>query len=215
MDIAQLNLIHFLDFYFTTMFVLGTLRRLGQYRAIARLIWLMPGRWPNLLELVKKHRAIFMTWATVAPALLAGGVMLLQLIASRAVWPDAGRPPNGLTLTRLGHNVPALLIVAPIGLTMLALDVFTLIYIGHLDRAALEKNFDQAEYWLKSKTAHVVRVFTFGFVNPRRMVHDEVGKSLVGASNLLNRSLWWMFMQTGLRFAFGLGLWLTWAFGAF
>ena len=37
-------------------------------RKIGRLIWLMPGRWPNLLELVKKHRTIFLTWATLAPA---------------------------------------------------------------------------------------------------------------------------------------------------
>jgi hypothetical protein len=212
--LARLSLIHFLDFYFTLMFVLGTARRLGQYREIGRLVWLMPGRWPNLLELVKKHRTIFMTWATLAPALLALLVMALQLIASRAVWPDAGRPPYGLTLGRLGHNLLAVCIIAPLGLTVFAVDIVTLLYVGAIDRAALEKNFDQAEYWLKSSTAHVVRFVTFGFVHPRRLVHDEVGKALLGASGLLNRSLWWMCLQAALRFAFGLALWLTWAFGA-
>jgi hypothetical protein len=211
---GQRNVIQFLDFYFTAMFVFGTLRRLAQYREIGRLVWLMPGRWPNLLALVKKHRTIFMTWATVAPALLAMLVMGLQLVASRGVWPDAAGP-QGLTVARLGQNTLALVIIIPLGLAMLALDVFTLIYVGRIDREAVEKNFDQAEYWLASRTATVVRVFTLGFVNPRRMVNEEVQKALVGASSVLNRSLWWVSMQVGLRLAFGLSLWLTWAFGEY
>lgn len=208
---TQLNLIRFLDFYFTLTFVVGTVRRIGQYREIGRLIWLMPGRWPNLLELVKKHRAIFLTWTTIIPALLALLVMVAQLVASRAIWPAAAQPGTGLTLGDLGGRPIALILIVPLGLGMFVLDVMTLIYIGRINREALEKNFDQAEYWLKSKTAHVVRVFTLGFVNPRRMVNDEVAQSLVAASSLLNRSLWWVILQTGTRFAFGLSLWLTWA----
>ena len=38
----------------------------------------------------------------------------------------------------------------------------------------LEKYFDQAEYWLRPWTAPVVRVFTFGYINPRQMVATEV-----------------------------------------
>lgn len=209
----ELNLISFLDFYFTVMFIFGTARRIGQYREIGRLIWLMPGRWPNLLTLVKERRGIFLTWTTIIPALLAGLVMAVQLIASRAFWPEAGRPPFGLTLERLLHNPISLIAVIPVGLAMFSLDTFTLIYVGKVDRAALEAKLDQAEYWLKSKAATMVRVFTLGFINPRKMVHEEVGKALVSASNLLNRSLWWVVLQTGLRFGFGLSLWLTWAFG--
>ena len=43
------------------------------------------------------------------------------------------------------------------------------------------------------------------------MVHEEVRKALVETSDLVNRSLWWTSAQVGLRIAFGLGLWLTWA----
>ena len=59
--------------------------------------------------------------------------------------------------------------------------------------------------------ATVLRVFTLGFVNPRRMVAVEVQKALLEASRMLNSTLWWVTVQVGLRIAFGLALWLTWA----
>jgi hypothetical protein len=43
------------------------------------------------------------------------------------------------------------------------------------------------------------------------MVAVEVKKSLTEASRLLNNTLWWVSMQLGLRVAFGLSIWLTWA----
>jgi hypothetical protein len=39
-----------------------------------------------------------------------------------------------------------------------------------------------------------------------------VQKALVAASGMVNYNLWWISTQTALRFAFGLALWLTWAF---
>ena len=71
--------------------------------------------------------------------------------------------------------------------------------------------FDEAEYWLRSWTAPVVHFFTFGRINPRQMVRVEVSKALVEASRLINVNLWWITAQTGLRIAYGLSLWLTWA----
>jgi hypothetical protein len=209
----NLSLIHFLDFYFTLLFIAGTYRRFGQYQSIGKLALSSPGRWPRLLKLIHEHRTIFMTWTTVAPALLALGLSVIQLIASRMVWPDAGRPPTGLTVGSLVQNVPALLVVVPLGLAMFALDLNSLLRVAVIPHAEMEKYFDQAEYWLRSKTAHVVRVFTLGFINPRKMVAEEVRKALVDAGNLLNTTLWWVNLQMGLRFCFGLSLWLTWALG--
>ncbi|MCI0381184.1 MAG: hypothetical protein L0215_26665 [Gemmataceae bacterium] len=206
-----LNLIHLLDFYLLVFFFVGTWRRIGQYRNIGKLAIAGPGRWPHLLKLMNEHRTIFMTWATVAPALLALGLTVLQLLASRLIWPEAGRPPYGLNLGRLLEHWPALFVVAPLGLAMLAMDLYTVLFVAEVPRQEMEKYFDQAEYWLRSRTAHVVRAVTFGFINPRKMVANEVQKALVEASSLLNRSLWWVSMQTGLRFSFGLSLWLTWA----
>jgi hypothetical protein len=84
--------------------------------------------------------------------------------------------------------------------------------IGQFDRREMETYFDQAEYWLRSHTAHVVRIFTLGYINPRHMVGVEVRKALVEASQLLQVNLWWMTVQVGLRVAFGLALWGTWVY---
>jgi hypothetical protein len=206
-----LNLIHFLDFYFMLFFFLGTLRRIRQYQDIGKLVVTGPGRWPRLLSLVKQHRTLFLTWSTVLPALLALLLSLMQLWASRVVWPEAGQPPEGLTVATLIAHWPALALIAPLGLAMLAVDLYGLIRVGQVDRLEMEKYFDEAEYWLRSKTAHLVRVFTLGRINPRHMVAVEVHKALVAVSLLLNTTLWWVTVQLSLRVAFGLSLWLTWA----
>src|SRR5262245_5209877 len=118
--ILNLSLIHFLDFYFTFYFFAGTVRRIGQYQSVAGLVFRVPGRWPRLFRLVKQHRGVFLTWSTVLPALLALALSLTQLVASRGLWPEAGKPPNGLTLGRLVEHWPALFVVAPLGLAMVA-----------------------------------------------------------------------------------------------
>src|SRR5437879_4083499 len=156
--LGDLNLIHFLDFYLAFYFFAATLRRIGQYQSIAGLVFGVPGRWPRLFKLVKAHRAVFLTWSTVLPALLALALSVTQLLASRGLWPEAGKPPNGLTLARLLEHWPALLVVVPLGIAMVAVDLYGVIAVGTIDRGELEKYFDQAEYWLRSRTAHVVRV---------------------------------------------------------
>lgn len=209
--LSDLNLIHFLDFYFMLLFFVGTYRRFRQYSEIGRFVLATPRRWPNVLKLASEHRMVFLTWGTVLPALLALGLMLAQLVASRFVWPEAGRPPEGLTVGRLLEHWPALFAVVPLGVAMVAFDGYSLFLVGTFRREEIEKNLDQAEYWLCSHTAYVVRVATFGYIDPRRMVADEVRKALVGVSGLLNYTLWWVTIQVGLRISFGLSLWLTWA----
>ena len=151
----NLSLIHFLDFYFTFIFLAGTYPpRFGQYAqsASGKLALTGPGRWPKLLKLMHEHRTIFMTWATVAPALLALGLSIVQLVASRMVWPDAGHPPTGLTVGSLVQHWPALLIVVPLGLAMFSLDLYSLIRVGVIPHAEMEKYFDQAECFGSSNT---------------------------------------------------------------
>jgi hypothetical protein len=204
--LLDLNLIRFFDFYLMFTFLASTARRVGQYLSIGRLVVAVPGRWPRLLDLAKQHRMIFLTWATVLPGLLALLLSVVQLIASRQVWPQAN-----LTVGELLDHWPALAALVPLGAAMLAMDVYGIVVIGEIDRAEMEKYFDQAEYWLRSRTAHVVRIFTLGFVNPRRMVNDEVKKALIAVSQMINSTLWWVSIQIGLRVGFGLALWLTWA----
>jgi hypothetical protein len=121
-------------------------------------------------------------------------------------------PPEGLTIAKLLEHWTALPIVLPLAIGMFGVDIYFLIYVAKFDPAELEKHFDQAEYWLKSPTAVLVKSVTFGYVDPRGMVNVEVRKALVMAGDLLNTSLWYWNLQIALRFLFGLSLWLTWAF---
>lgn len=207
----SLNLIHFLDFYFAFMFIASTWRRLGQYQSVGQLVVAGPGRWPNLLKLVSEYRTIFWTWSMLLPGLLALGIWLVQMLASRFVFTNAGNPDDALTIARLVEHWPALFVVAPLAVAMFGFDLYTLYLVGQFDRMQLEQYFDQAEFWLRSRTAHVVRVATFGWINPRKMVAAEVEKALVAVGDMLNFTLWWISVQMGLRVAFALSLWLTWA----
>ena len=206
----QLNLIHFLDFYFAFFFFVNTMRRWGQYHAIARLVLASPGRWPRLLQLIQQNKAIVLTWTTFFPGLLALALSILQVLASRLVWPEAGRPPHGLTVERLVEHWPFLVIVIPLAVAVLSLDLYSLFFVAALNRQDIEKYFDQAEYWLRSGTAHIVRIFTLGFINPRNMVTVEVRKALHAFNVLLHSTFSWVILQTGMRLLFGLSLWLIW-----
>jgi hypothetical protein len=148
----------------------------------------------------------------ILPALLALGLWVVQVMTSRFVFPDAGAEEHALTIARLFEYWPALVFVIPFGLAMAGFDVYSLYVVGQIDRHELEMHFDEAEFWLRSRTAHVVRVVSFGYINPRRMVAAEVEKALVEVGDMLNFNLWWVAVQLGLRFAFALVLWLTWAF---
>ncbi len=203
----DLNLIRFFDFYLAVAFLASTAMRLRQYEAVLHLVRAVPQRWPNLLRLIKEHHGIFLTWATLLPAALALALYLLHTLACRLIWPHAT-----LTVYALWELRPAVPVVLLLGIAMLSVDLYATFRVGQIDRRLLESSFDQAEYWLRYWVAPVVHVFTLGYINPRRMVAVEVRKALLDASRLLNSTLWWVSGQVGLRIAFGLSVWLTYAF---
>jgi hypothetical protein len=155
---------------------------------------------------MKQHHAIFLTWSVALPSVLALVLTVVQTIASRWVWHQAN-----LTVSDLAGRPFAWPFVAGFGIAMVTIDIYWLVRVGEVDRALLEKYFDEAEFWLRSRVAPVVRVFTLGRINPRQMVAVEVQKALVEAGRLLNSSMWWVTAQVSLRVAFGLSLWLTYA----
>jgi hypothetical protein len=205
-ELRDLNLIHFLTFYLMLVAVLGTYQRIEHYWKSAGLVLKGPGRWPHLFKLVKQHRTVFMTWATILPVILAVVLSVVQMFASFEVWPTASLT-GGELLDHWLALVPACLT----GLGMVCVDTYFIIRVPRVDHAMLEKHFDLAEYWLRSSTAHVLRVVTLGFINPRQMVDKEVRNALIITSRDLNVTMWWVTLQMGLRVAFGLTLWLTWA----
>src|SRR5262249_17544170 len=123
-------------------------------------------------------------------------------------WPQAEVTPAFLWQHWLAAPAVGLL-----GVAMVGFDCYSASRVGKWDHAEVEKQLDQAEYWLKSWTAPVVRGVSFGFINPRKMVGVEIRKALVAASRQLNLSLWWMSLQVSLRIGFGAVLWLAYLVG--
>ncbi len=203
--LQHLNLIHFLDFYLVFFFVLSTARYFKLYWAICRIAFSVPGRWPKLLELIREHSTILMSWSTLLPGALALLLSLMQVVASRVVWTNAD-----LTAGDLAAHWAFLFLIVPAALVMFAVDVYSVVLPMPLDRPAIEQSFDQAEYWLNSRTAHVVRWFTLGYINPRRKVAAEVRKALSAASGYLNLALWGWSVQVAARVVCGLSIWLAW-----
>jgi hypothetical protein len=204
--LGDLNLIRLFDFYLAVAFLVSTALRVSQYRAVVALVRAVPGRWPRLFALVKQHGTIFLTWTTVLPAALAFSLCVVHALACRLVWPQAH-----LTPADVGRHWQSLLAVLGLGAAMLGVDWYGTFNAGEINRELMQKYFDQAEYWLRSWTAPVVRFMTLGYINPRQMVAVEVRKALIEASKLINYTFWWVSLQTGLRVAFGLVLWLTYA----
>lgn len=204
----DINLIQLFNFYLGLMFILSLYRRTSQYRAVGGLVLTVPGRWPRLFKLVKQHTMLFLTWSTFLPAALALGLMLFNGMLSRYTFPGARVTPS--EVTRLWLSWPFLLIF---GGGMLGVDVYFLLDVAKVDEKEVSRYLDEAEYWLRSWTAPVVHIFTLGRINPRQMVSVEVQKALNEATKVLEVNLWWVVAQTGLRVAFGLVLWLTFAFG--
>jgi len=221
----NLNLIRLFDFYLAALFLLSTYMRYQQYEAIIRLVRALPDRWPRLLGLIREHHAIFLTWETVFPGLVALGLTLMNMLACRLLWPHASVTIASLwgVKDELGeaggssfilHPSSFTIVVAALGLAMLCVDLYATFKVGHVDRVQLESYFDQAEYWLRSWVTPVVHIFTLGYINPRKMVSGEVRKALVQASKQLNTTLWWVSLQVTLRIAYGLSLWLSFAIRA-
>jgi hypothetical protein len=203
---TQVNLIRLFDFYLAAMFLLSTMRRLSQYRSIAAIVFSAPGRWPRLLREMKQHGAIFFTWTTLRPAALALSLSVVHMIVSRVIWPSAY-----LTLIDLFQYWYVLPVVLLTLMPMLGVDTYFLVRVGRIDRDETVKYLDQAEHWLTSWKAPVVRFLTLGYIDPRRMVNEEVRNALTALSDLMNRNFYWMSLQIGLRVLFGLVLWGIWA----
>jgi hypothetical protein len=204
--IQQTRLISLFGLYLMLMFFVASYMRFSQYRTVLRLVTAVPGRWPRLFKLVRQYASIFLTWGTIAPMALSLGLIVANAIANNFIWPAADAT---LTLGELVQLWPALPVVAGLCGWMLFLDLTGTFRVTRLDQQELEKHLDLAEYWLRSWTAPAVRVFTFGFVNPRKIVGVEVRKALIDVSRMLNNTLWWVSLQTGVRLLYGLSLYMT------
>src|SRR5580692_6229139 len=126
--LSRMNLIPLFTFYLTVIFVVGTFRRLRQYRDIVNLVRSMPGRWPRVLKQIKKHWVMFFTWSTFRPAILAIVLIVVQMICSRLIWPKARLTVNDLFI--VWWMIPAVGLAAA---AMLSVDLYFVIRVGRID----------------------------------------------------------------------------------
>jgi hypothetical protein len=128
------------------------------------------------------------------------------MIAAKILWPTATITGNDL----LNHwwLAPVLTLFAA---AMLAIDGYGILRVGRIDRKETEKYLDEAEHWLSSWKAPLVKALTFGHINPRKIVDTEVRKAMEQGNTLLQSTFWWMSLQSGVRLLFGISLWLSWA----
>lgn len=204
-DTEPVNLIRVFDFYLALMFVVSLVRRWEVYWDAVRLLVIVRGRWPRLVQRLGDHGSLLLNWSFFRPAFLALGLTLIQMVCSRVIWPRA-------TLTGAGLQsewwwLPAVVVAL---LPMLAVDLYFVVRVGTFDHAETVKYLDQAETWLGWK-GPLVRALTLGYVDPRKMVDDEVRKNMAELGTTVRSSLWWVSAQTGLRVLFGLTLWTVWA----
>lgn len=203
---GAINLLDGLNYYFALTFLVGTVLRVRNYRAIPGLVYRSAGRWPKLMAVARTHRAIFVRWPTVLPVLLALLLTLGNALASHYIWSEARVTPADLS-----RHWAALAVVVGAGGVMGFLDFRSVFLFGRFDRARVEADLDRAEHWLGSWQGPAVRVLTGGLVNPRRIVGEQVREALVAASLDANGQLWSLSLQIAIRLAFGLALWVTWA----
>jgi hypothetical protein len=201
-----LNLLDAFNYYLILAFIVSVGINLRNYRTILGLILASSNRWPKLLELVKKHRTIFLGWPTLLVIGIAFALMVCNSLAIHYLWVQAE-----VTCAELWGHWLAFLAVLVLGGLMLFLDISAMFRGAALDRPALEKALDQAESWLKSWMAPAIAVLTLGFVNPRKIVGAEVQKLLVKANWIMIGGMGRASRCIAVRLAFGLSLWLTWA----
>lgn len=206
--LAAINLINLFDFYLAAAALLSFARRYPVYWDALRLTVALRGRWPRLLDRLKLHHGVLVTREVIRPAVLALLVMTVQIVCSRVIWPQAH-----LSVGQVWDSWWQTVAISAAAVPMLFVDAYFLIRVGRFDRPETEKYLDQAEHWLGSWKAPVVKAVTFGRVNPRQMVDDEVRKGLTTLGEMVSWSMWWVTAQVSCRVAFGLTLWLVWAFG--
>ena len=202
-----LNLIDVFNYYLILAFLVSTGIHIRTYRAIVGLIFASSNRWPGLLKLVKKHRTILLGWPMLLTIGLAFGLMLANSLAIRLLWASAT-----VTFEELRARWFSLVAAVLSGGLMLLLDGRAIFRSIHFDRAAVEGDLDKAESWLKSWMGSAVRLVTFGFVNPRKIVGMEVQRLLVEANWIMIGGMRRSSLRIGMQLTFGLSLWLTWAF---
>jgi hypothetical protein len=203
-----LNLIDAFNYYLIFVFLVGLGINFRKYRSLLGMVMSSPNRWPKLLELLKKHRTIFLGWPIMTMIGISFLMMVSNFIAIHFIWVQAQ-----VSVAQIWTHKSVLLAVLILGSLMLFLDSRAAFRGSSFDRISVEKDLDKAESWLKSWMAPAVSIATFGFINPRKIVGVEVHRLLMEANWMMIGGLGRSSLRIAVQMSFGLSLWLSWAVG--
>ncbi len=202
------NLIRLFDFYLAATLVVSLARRYRLYWDAVTLAVRFRGRWPKLVDRLKRHHGVLLTRDVLRPLFAAVALTVVQFVCSRVVWPTASLPTDAVA----GHW-RMLLPITVAAVPMLLIDLYFLVRVGRFDRGTTEDYLDQAEHWLASWQTPAIRLATLGYVNPQRIVDAEVVKGLEHVGRMVGWASRWAAIQLAVRVLFGLTLWVVWWVG--
>jgi hypothetical protein len=201
----QLNLIRVFEFYLALMLVLGLSRRYPVYWDMLRLMIAVRGRWPKLLQRMAQHHGLLVKTEVIRPLVIMLALMLTQFLVSRLLFPEAT-----VTWGDVSSVWWRLALLCLGCLPMFGVDGYFLLFVGQFDRHGTEKSLDQAERWLTGWKASAVSLATLGYVNPKRMVDEELQKGLVQLRETVSWTARWVSIQIACRMACGFTIWILW-----
>ncbi len=205
-DLSQINLMVTYERYLVLTFILSVLLRFRQYKSNLQFALQFPQQWPGVLEVIKQHSTIFLTWTTLLPVGLTLAVLLSHTVCYRLIWSEASVTPQ-----MLKGDFLVLALLIPVSLWMIFLDLKGLFNTSQMDIAEIEKTLSQGEFALTSKALGALRFASFGLFNPRKLVENRVADSMQNIRlALLVQLRKWSF-HTAVRITFGFLLWLSYA----
>ncbi|MCS7166098.1 MAG: hypothetical protein RMI91_08205 [Gemmatales bacterium] len=202
----RINLIALYNLYLIVIFGVGIALRLRLYLQIMNFVLSLSHRWPKLGQLILEHRWILVAWQTLAPTVLTLIFTILHSLVVYYLLPEATLTPHDLR-----HHPVWTILLTILALTMLILDGFSL-YYGSTDviTSDLEKQLDQAEFWLSSRWSTIIEWLTLRKIRPRQLVREQLRTALQAVAVTINHAMWFWAIQLAVRLLLALAMWLTW-----
>lgn len=204
--LADLNLITLFEWYLLLTFLFSLAIRYELYRSYVKLFWSMPGKWPAMYDVIKKHSTSFLNWTMTIPVGIMLAIYLIHMISYRFIWTDAEISPVDLFDSWLVW-LPVLVLL----FAMFYNDFRGLFQIEPVNFTDLETHLRHGEFALQSKVSKWVKRLSFNKVNPKKIVESRVAETIQWIRSAFLLQLRYQSFHTVVRIAFGFLLWTSWA----
>jgi hypothetical protein len=190
------NLLQWYEYYLLATFALGLLQ-IRTYFVMLRFVLHVPGRWPELYQILRANLNTLLTWPLIVVGGITAGLWSTHVLMRRLVWPGAAVDTGDVAADPLWLGLTAFFATL-----MVVLDVWSLLRIAPFTPPRMQ--------WLISLTDRALRT------HPTRLpLRLFVGWHL--RTKLLRNLpilLQWTYRRSaelGARLALGFTLWIGWA----